>query len=454
MTLRWRIALILAAVAFGIGAFAGASAYLTTSSQLRSSIDDNLRSRAEAANAVVGDRGGHDGDGPQERDCPPAGEFQPASAAQIVSTDGTVIPCIEGGVALPAVGSDAQLAAGSVVLRTTSVQGQSYRVLATPWHDGGTLQIARSMTESDALLSRLRWQLLALIGAATLLTAALGWAIATRIARPIVRLRDATENIATTLDLSAPMEVGGTGEVRSLTATFATMIDALRRSQEKQRRLVSDASHELRTPLTSLRSNVELLRKIERLPEGERREVVNDVLEDIDDLSTLLGEMVDLASDLATTEPAEPLSLGDIARTVATRMSRRSGRDIRVDDAAEQDVLARPRQLDRAISNLVDNAVKYSADGAVDIEIRGTTLTVCDRGRGIAAADLDRVFDRFYRAVEVRSEPGSGLGLAIVDEIVRSHSGQVFARNREGGGASIGFTLPPESGLADQAPEH
>src|SRR5215207_8378455 len=182
MTLRWRIALILAAVAFGVGAFAGASAYLTTSSQIRSSIDDNLRSRAEATNTVGGDRGRHDGGGPGERDCPPAGEFQPASAAQIVSPDGTVNACIEGGVALPAVASDTQLAAGAVVLRTTSVQDQSYRVLATPWHEGGTLQIARSMTESDALLVRLRWQLLALIGAAMLLTAALGWAIATRIA--------------------------------------------------------------------------------------------------------------------------------------------------------------------------------------------------------------------------------------------------------------------------------
>jgi two-component system sensor histidine kinase MprB len=449
MTLRWRIALILAAVAFGVGAFAGASAYLTTASQIRSSIDDNLRSRAEAANTVQGDRGPHGGGGPDDRDCPSAGSFQPASAAQIVRTDGTVTQCIEGGVMLPKAASDNQLASGQIVLRTASVQGQPYRVLTTPWHDGGTLQIARSLTESNALLSRLRLELLALVGAATLLTAALGWAIATRISRPIVRLRDATENIATTLDLSSPMDVGGTGEVRSLAATFATMIDALRRSQEKQRRLVSDASHEMRTPLTSLRSNVELLRKIERLPEGERREVVDEVLEDIDELSILLGEMVDLASDLAATEPAEPLSLGDIARTVATRMSRRSGREIRVDDAAARDVLARPRQLDRAISNLVDNAIKYSdGNSAVDIEVSGTALTVRDRGRGIAAEDLERIFDRFYRAVEVRTEPGSGLGLAIVEEIVHSHGGQVFAANRAGGGAAIGFTLPEDSGLS------
>ncbi|MFC6160226.1 sensor histidine kinase [Kribbella jiaozuonensis] len=442
MTLRWRIALILAAVALGVGAFAGASAYLTTSSQIHSSIDDNLRSRAEATNTVDGERGRpHGGDGPDSRDCPPAGSFQPASAAQIIGTDGAVTSCIEGGVALPTVASDLQLTAGTVVLRTISVQNQPYRVLATPWHDGGTLQIARSLSESNALLSRLRWQLLALIGAAMLLTAGLGWAIATRLARPIVRLRDATENIATTLDLTSPMEVGGTGEVRGLTASFATMIEAVRKSQEKQRRLVSDAGHEMRTPLTSLRSNVELLRKIERLPEGERREVVNDVLEDIDELSALLGELVDLASDLAATEPAEPLSLGDLARTVATRMSRRSGRAILVDDSAAQDVVGRPRQLDRAISNLVDNAIKYS-DGAVEIEVKGTGLTVHDRGRGIAAADLDRIFDRFYRAVEVRTEPGSGLGLAIVEEIVHSHGGQVFAHGRDGGGSSIGFTLP------------
>lgn len=443
MTLRWRLALIFAVMAFGVGAFAAAVSYVTTGSQLHRSIDDTLRSRAEAAN--IGTRGGPPGHGdgvPNDHDCPEAGAFQPASAAQIVSLTGAVTQCIAGGPTLPLAS-----AAEGTQLRTVTIGGQSYRMISTPWHEGGTLQVARSLSETNAVLSRLRWQLLALVGAATAVTAALGWAIATRLARPLVRLRDTTENIATTLDLSAPIEVGGTGEVRSLASSFAVMINAVRSSQEKQRRLVSDASHEMRTPLTSLRSNTELLHKIEQLPESERREVVDDVLQDIDELSTLLAEMVDLASDLATTEPSDPLSLGGVARAVASRSSRRFERDIRVDDARAVEVVGRARQLERAVSNLVDNAVKYSPAGTpVEILVDGTTLSVADHGRGIAPEDLDRVFDRFYRAVDVRTEPGSGLGLAIVEEIVRSHGGRVFASNRQGGGAIVGFTLPVDGG--------
>jgi two-component system, OmpR family, sensor histidine kinase MprB len=446
MSLRWQIALTLAAIALGVGTFAAAASYLSTGSQLRTSIDDNLRSRAGAANgSEPGGRGGpHGGGGPQnDVDCPSPGSLQPASAAQIVSATGAATSCISGGPSLPVLSADARLRSGQVVLRTMLIGGQTYRVLSTPWREGGTLQIARSLAETDDVLNRLRWQLVALVGAATLVTAALGWAIATRIARPITRLRDATENIATTLNLSAPMTVGGSGEVRSLAASFAGMIGAVRRSQDKQRRLVADASHEMRTPLTSLRSNVELLGRIEELPQAERREVVHDVLEDIDELSSLLGELVDLASDLADVEPSEPVSLGELARLVAHRTSRRFERIVQVQEPRTADVVGRPRQLERAINNLVDNAVKYSGrNDAVDIVVDGPTVTVLDRGRGIPDADLERIFDRFYRAVDVRSDPGSGLGLAIVDEIVRSHGGQVFAAHREGGGAAVGFRLP------------
>jgi two-component system sensor histidine kinase MprB len=199
----------------------------------------------------------------------------------------------------------------------------------------------------------------------------------------------------------------------------------------------------MRTPLTSLRGNVELLGRIEELPAAERREVVRDVLDDVDELSTMLGELVDLASDMARSEPEEPLRLGDLAGTVAARLERRTDRKVTVSDAGGVEVLGRPRQLERAISNLVDNAVKYSAAATpIEITVDGLTVTVADRGRGIPAGDTERIFERFYRAVDVRTEPGSGLGLSIVDEIVRSHGGTVFARNRPGGGAEVGFTLP------------
>jgi two-component system sensor histidine kinase MprB len=335
------------------------------------------------------------------------------------------------------------LSSGTIDLRSVRLAGERYRLLTTPWYSGGTLQIARSRTESDALLGRLRLQLGALVAVATTVAAGLGWAVATRLAWPIMRLRNAAHHIATTLDLATPIDVAGTGEVGSLASSFSTMVSAVASSQERQRRLVADASHEMRTPLTSLRSNVELLRQIDRLPASERGEVVADVLTDIDELSSLLGELVDLASDLAAAEPKEQVALGDLARATAARTQRRTERLVTVNDATSVPVVGRPRQLERAISNLVDNAVKYSDhDTAIDIVVDDTTVTVCDRGRGISDDDLVRIFDRFYRAVDVRTEPGSGLGLSIVEEIVRSHGGSVFAHNRHGGGAVVGFALP------------
>ena len=456
MTLRWRIALILALVAFGVGAFAAVAAYVSTASQLRSGIDDTLKSRAIAVNVSGPDGGGgrgpHDeggvgGDGPtRPNGCATAGSFQPASAAQIVAPDGTVTSCIEGGPTLPRTDQDRSLAEGVARLRTISIDGERFRLLSTRWHDGGTLQIARSLAESDSLLGRLRLRLAGLVALATAIAAALGWALATRVVRPIVRLRDSTHRIATTLDLSTPIETDGPGEVGSLATSFSAMVAAVARSQEQQRRLVSDASHEMRTPLTSLRSNIELLRQIERLPATERPEVVADVLEDIDELSSLLGELVDLASDLATSEPDDEVRLGDLARAVAARAERRTERVVTVDDPTNSDVVGRPRQLERAISNLVDNAVKYSQPGTpIEIFIVDNTVTVRDRGVGIPEGDVARVFERFYRAVDLRTKPGSGLGLSIVEEIVRSHGGSVFARNRDGGGAEVGFSLPLSS---------
>jgi two-component system sensor histidine kinase MprB len=446
MTLRWRIALLLALVALGVGASAAAAAYLSTASQLRSSVDDTLRARATAVNADSGrggGGGGPDGDGHPDGACPNAGSLSPASAAQIVGDDGSITSCLAGSVTLPVTDGERNLRDNAVEVRTVRVDGARYRVLSTPWRAGGTLQIGRDLAESDSLLNRLRLQLLAFVLAAVVVAAGLGWTIATRLARPIVRLRDATHRIATTLDLSTPIDVTASGEVGGLAASFSTMVAAVGRSQEQQRRLVSDASHEMRTPLTSLRGNVELLGRIERLPATERQEVVAEVLDDIDELAALLGELVDLASDLGAAEVEEPVHLGDLARAVAARTQRRNGRAVTVEDAGALEVVGRPRQLERAIANLVENAVKYSGTNTpIEVEIGPDSVTVRDRGRGIAPEDLDHVFDRFYRAVDVRTEPGSGLGLSIVDEIVRTHGGTVFARAREGGGAEVGFTLP------------
>jgi two-component system sensor histidine kinase MprB len=452
VTLRWRIALILAGVALAAGAFAATASYLRTASQMRAGIDDALRSAAAAVNSSTADQSGRGGRGGPGDDgvapgsvCPDAGAFEAASAAQLVTADGTVTTCIAGAPALPVFPEELALRSGGVDLRTVDVGGESYRLLSTPWHDGGTLQIARTLAESDSVLSRLRLQLAAIVGLATAVAAGLGWLVATRLVRPIVRLRDVTHLIATTLNLSTPIDVTASGEVGGLASSFSAMVAEVGRSQESQRRLVSDASHEMRTPLTSLRSNVELLRQVDVLPDEERHEVVDAVLEDVDELAALLTELVELASDLAAAEPEELVRLGDLARAVALRTERRTGRHVAVEETAGRDVRGRPRQLERAISNLVDNAVKYSPPATpIEIVVDAATVTVRDRGRGIADDDLPRIFDRFYRAVDVRSQSGSGLGLSIVDEIARSHGGSVFAANGPHGGADVGFELPSE----------
>jgi len=451
MSLRLRIALILAGVALAVSTTVSVLSYVGTREQLRSSVDETLRSRATAAN-VDGNGGngnggsrGFAGRGPDDdhaRDpCPLPGSFAPATAAQIVDVAGSVTGCIDGASLLPTDGFD-DVRGGATSIRTVRVGGEDIRMLTTAWHEGGVLQIGRSLREIGDVLARLRGQLLAVAALATTAAAILGWAVATAVTRPIRSLQDTTSHIAATLDLSTPVDVRGPTEIRTLAGSFGTMVAAVARSQAQQRRLVSDASHEMRTPLTSLRSNVELLGRIERLPAEERTDVVAQVLDDVDELGTLLEELVDLASDLATAEPSEPVRLADLARAAAVRATRRTGRPVEVDALADIEIDARPRQLERAIANLIDNALKYSgASTAVEVVVEGTTITVRDRGRGIPPEDIDRIFDRFHRAVDVRSEPGSGLGLAIVEEIVRSHGGSVFARNRDGGGAEIGFAI-------------
>jgi two-component system sensor histidine kinase MprB len=258
-----------------------------------------------------------------------------------------------------------------------------------------------------------------------------------------VNLRDTAEQIASTQDLTTPIPVDGEGEVGSLARSFTTMVHALATSREQQQRLISDASHEMRTPLTSLRTNIELLGRGDQLAPSERQEVVEALNVEVAELSDLVGELVDLATDSWKDEPAEPVRLADLAEDVCGRARRRTGRDITCEvDGDAAPIIGHPQQLERAISNLVDNAVKYSPAGtAIDLVATTGSVVVRDRGPGIAPEDQPHVFDRFYRSTTARSEPGSGLGLAIVQQIVDRHHGRVWATNRSDGGAEVGFVL-------------
>ncbi len=221
------------------------------------------------------------------------------------------------------------------------------------------------------------------------------------------------------------------------------MLDALNRSRTQQQRLVQDAGHELRTPLTSLRANIDTLRRHPDLVGEPRRHLLDDLDSELRELSGLVDELVALAVDRYDDEAERRVAVDELAARAADRAERRTGRTVTV-DAEPAPIEARPGQLLRAISNLVDNAAKFSPDGTpIEIVVRPGRLDVRDHGPGIAERDLPHVFDRFYRAVDVRSLPGSGLGLAIVREAARAVGGEARVANAPDGGAVFTIDFPP-----------
>jgi two-component system sensor histidine kinase MprB len=471
MSLRWRIAAALGVVAALVCAFGAIAAYVSTSQQLENSVDESLLARANDLSRIPEPPGG--GGGPTQTSstdaddpafhhptgCPAPSAFAPATAAQFVSVTGARTACIEGSPKLPVDSTDRAIAQGrgsTSRLHTVSVNGERYRILTVARVDtgGGAFEMGRSLDEVDDVLNSLQLRLGAIgfIGVAAAVL--IGWLFAGRIVKPIDRLRVTAEDIARTQDLTTPVPTTGAAEIGSLGRSFTTMVDALATSRREQQRLVGDASHELRTPLTSLRTNAELLARADELGPGEYDAVVEGVQLEVQELTDLVSELVELAGDSSGSDEApQAVELADLAGDVATRARRRSGREIEVSSSGATTVLVRPQMIERAIGNLVDNALKYSADtAAVDVVIDGTRLEVRDRGTGFTDVDLPHVFDRFYRSVEARTQSGSGLGLAIVQQAVERHGGTVWAANRPDAGAVVGFELPALASSAAAAP--
>ncbi len=432
----------MAAIAAFVSAFGATAAYLNTADRLRATVDESLIGQAREFSAFGADLD-HDHRGPVQSGprCPLPGA---ANVAQTVAADGTVTPCFESGIRLPAGGAVAAVKAnGRARLSTVTIRGTKYRVVtAAQPGDNGVVQLGRSLQENDHILDSLRVRLLLFTIGGVLAAAVLGWLLATRLVAPITRLRRSAETIARTGNLDGEIPSGGTGEVGSLTTSFATMVGALAESRQRQQQLVADASHELRTPLTSLQTNAELLDRVDRLTDAQRHQVSEGIRYEVRELTDLVSELVDLARDPDTdAEPVGTVALSETTLAVVEAARRRTDRLITTAVAGESTVTGRSKALTRAISNLVDNAIKHG-DGEIDVSIRDRTVEVRDHGRGIPESDLQHVFDRFYRADVARTEPGSGLGLSIVAQVVERHGGSVFARNHPDGGAVVGFTLP------------
>jgi len=451
MRLRTRLTLVLLAVTSAIGIAAVAGVYLVADRQLRGDVDAFLTARAgQIVRNLQGDplaRPGRPG-GPLGRPTPGGLQqnalFQPDSLAQVRSPAGAVVARSVPDLELPLDEADqAALAAGRGRRRDVTLDGEPFRLLTVPFADGGAVQVARSLADTEAALSRLATTVA--IAAAVAVAAAVlaGVLVARRISRPITALAGAAARVAATQDLDTPVPAGGDAETVRLAESFNTMLGALSASREQQRRLVRDASHELRTPLTSLRTNLQHLRRAVELPPAERAELIDASLAEVDELTTLSEELVELATDGRSDEPVLPIALEDLAAAVVQRENRR-GRcpvSLRVDDPAI--VEGRWARLERAVGNLVDNACKFSPPGSpVEVTVTGHLVEVRDHGPGIAPEDLPRIFDRFFRSERTRGMPGSGLGLAIVRAVADQHGAVVSAANATGGGAVFRLAFP------------
>ncbi|MEE1783843.1 ATP-binding protein [Streptomyces sp. SP17BM10] len=366
--------------------------------------------------------------------------------AQALDANGAVLPGTAH-VGLPAVPDDGELARAAAPARTVigvrHVGDETYRVGVVALGGGrGAVQVVQETGDIEDLLDALRNQMAAVVAAVALLAGAAGWLLARRITGRLVRLTDVAELVADSGRLDVPVPAAGNDEVGRLGRAFDRMLGRLATAKENQRRLVQDAGHELRTPLTSLRTNLAVLPSLDRLPPAERTALLDDLAEEAKELTLLVEELVALAAEQKSDEDPVDVVLADVVREAAVQARRRNGREIAVDADATV-VTARPDALARAVGNLLDNAAKFDPAGAapIDVVVRGPRVEVRDRGPGIDPVDLERVFDRFYRATAARSLPGSGLGLAIVHEVATSHGGTAFAVNRDGGGAVIGFTL-------------
>lgn len=347
---------------------------------------------------------------------------------------------------LPVDDEDRALAAGAggSLIRDVVTDDGPVRVLTTSLDGGrGAVQVARSLAETDQVLAALRRRILVAAILVILGAAIAGSVLARSLTRRLVRLTEAAEHVRATQSLDVVVPVDGRDETGRLGVALHDMLASLARSREDQQRLVQDAGHELRTPLTSLRTNVYLLRREPDIDPVTRRRVLDDIDSESGELARLVEEVVEVATDRRGDEPEAPVDLGDLVGRVAARSGQRSGRSVVVHRINSAVVAGRPMALERAVGNLVENALKFDdSDGPIEVTVEGGRVEVADRGPGIPAGDRVHVFDRFYRADTARSRPGSGLGLSIVRDVVERHGGRVFVADRAGGGAVVGFVLP------------
>ncbi len=444
MSFRVRLTLVAAtAVALAV-ALASAVVYVVVREELRAQVDDSLRDRAVEVSRAPTPRG-------RFFDIPGPLFGGPGGYIQAVRSDGRTFLSRDAEIPIPVTQRALDVAQGAEgpFFEDRTVSNTHVRVLTFPYQPGWALQVLRPMTELDDTLARLRWLLVAIAAAGILLAAGLGLIVSRAAIAPVTRLTRATERVTETGDLTERIDARGEDELSRLAGSFNAMLAALEESTNAQRQLVADASHELRTPLTSLRTNFEVLMSDRELDPDERRHLLDDVVEQIGEMTALIAELIELArGDQLPSEPEEVRL--DLVTEGAVERTRRDRPGVTFNTALKESIVnGVPASLERAIGNILDNAAKWSPPGGeVDVSVEDGTVIVRDRGPGIDAEDLPHVFDRFYRSSSARTMPGSGLGLAIVRQVAEAHGGNVVAERAEGGGTRITLRLnggPPNS---------
>ncbi len=450
MPLRRRLGLIAAAAVAVAVAIAAVVCYLVVRGQLRGEVDGELRAQASAVQR--GDFHALD----QPLPGLPASAGGPAPYVQVVLADGTTYPR-QGGIVLPNSVRASRVAVGLAppYLRDLHIGPSHLRELTFPVPvlfagQEVAIQLARPLNGVDRVLSHLRLILLALCAGGIALAAALGRLAARRVLAPLAEVAQAAEQIGETDDLSPRLRIHADDEVGQLARRFNHMLERLQASRSAlddsvraQRQLVADASHELRTPVTSLRTNIEVLLEGGELDPEDRRRLLSDVVEQSEELSQLVGDLIDLARGDLHPDSIEDVRLDRIVEESLVRARRNSPAVRFTASLIPATIEGAPERLGRAVNNLLDNAARHSPPaGVVEVSVDEEGVRVRDHGSGVPEQDLPHVFDRFFRGESARGLQGSGLGLAIVRQVAEQHGGSVSAANAPGGGAVFTLALP------------
>jgi two-component system, OmpR family, sensor histidine kinase MprB len=448
VSLRARVGVLTALAAAGAVVLVSVVAFFVVRANITAALDSNLLQRATAAaQSELVD--------PERLALTPTGALGAGDIKIALLYENGLAQSARGPASAPPMGAEEVAVAQGIAdssVRTVDDGRLAYRVVAVDAGQGRALVLGQRLEATRQVLTRLGVSLPAIGGVGVALAALAGAAVARTGLRPVQQLTEATERVARTGDLQ-PIPVDGSDELARLTASFNDMLGALAASQEQQRRLVADAGHELRTPLTSMRTNLELLAAAARpgapaLPESDRVDILEDLQAQTAELSTLVGDLVELAREDAPQVVHEPVELTDVVSRALERARRRAGDVEFAATLVPWTLVGDATALERAVLNLIDNAAKWSPPGGtVRVQMRpldpwSVVLEVADAGPGIAEQDLPRVFDRFYRATGARTMPGSGLGLSIVRQVAVRHGGAVWAGRAPEGGALLVLRLP------------